>query len=227
MALRANLKNYLPGDPELHSIYGVNCFLHALGYSYPFMNVMLWGKDNNKPGVDLVDYIYTGPGNSALLLDNPSLSAKQSLSILFTELAREKLEPTDSPTQRPGHRILALFFNESIRDYHFAYIDKRGKIESKVPFDVMRTFTSIPDVEAFENTKFKGYFLATENHEPSSLKRCTLSLLKDGKGRHIGLIKGLHSYAGRRFLFDTNVKEAFCLNSGSLVPLPSWPLEIS
>jgi hypothetical protein len=218
--------------PEnLHYIYGVNCFQHAIGYRHPIIEQVVLDQNNV-----FVTYIALRPGSPDKPLDiyNPEEFKKNIIEACHDE---GLVNCNDRFLRRSGYRTLALFFSEDPErcDYHFAFLNSDGKWETKAPFHKVITSTDLET--ASWDCKFNRFLLAPEDHIPKAIAEWRPSTIKipapSGNTIELAEISNeCRGVFGNRLLFllDQNIASpdrCTCIQRGVGLPLPAWHLTTS
>ncbi len=215
---------------ELHYLYGVNCYQHAIGLKTPFLNID--DVSPTRPELKVFFYVTVSPGTMDQARQE-NLHGKAFEDRLFECCEMDGIIITQNRfEQRNNHRTLAIFIGEvkGISDFHFACLNPDGKWEDKVPFRGVRFHDTTTQIENATGYKFLTYAIVPENITPVATKKLVTSdaVLNDGtKSTIIKLVENpagdSHILTGKEILVDLNKKNAFEPISKALVPMPLLP----
>ncbi len=217
------LETTLPID--LHYMYGVNCYQHAIGFSDPIIEISESSEPDN---ILTARYIALLPGNHSEQ-DAPKNSEEFFNYIISCCEEDGIISLGGNFEQREGFRTMAIFTgteNGGRQGLHFAYLNENDLWEDKIFFRGARTYQNTNECAEANSAQFKSYALVPNDIKPKFIEDIPLEYVElTAENKSITLCrinssKSDHMLPYVPIIFDMNKNIALIGRDKKTAPLP-------
>jgi hypothetical protein len=218
-----HFEDYASFPPEdLHYIYGVNCYQHAIGYPNPIFYRC------ECDGEEFVYYVKLQPG-SISNLDMPRTATTKEYSNRIIANCEEDglIFCGDRCVVREGYRTLAFYTDTFCeQDFHFAFLNDKGLWETKCPWIAPRAFK---DVRAAGLGQFqlRGYLLAPDGFLPKAISEWVPKsvgiITSSNRVILLDKVPEIEAHCAPTLVFRPKHAACYLTKYNAVFPGPLWP----